>query len=183
MLSFKDFLCERYMTIHPDKYDSKDEYEKAKHDFIKDHWHHIEKSYEKVGGFAGAASPEELANDLHMIKGVKRDGKVVGFLGYRDKHGRKVSVAATDGSDAGKKAYRDISAEDNKMTDRHAWAEKSGKPAEIADKMNTPKVSSDHAERLTGKKILKKHEDGHSYDRVIGGEVHTKKIYGNPKLD
>ena len=176
MMTFKEYLIERYVTIHPDK---TPDYENVKHQFVKDNWHHIQKSYEKMGGFAAASTPEELAKDLHTIKAVKRNGKIVAGTGYKDSHGRKATVAFTDSSDEGRRGYREIAGEDHKM--KRAWAEKSGPAAKVADKLGVPKVSNQHAEKLTGKKIISKDPDGTSYERVIGDKVHKKTIYGHPK--
>ncbi len=181
MLSFKQYLEERVVTIHPHLYNSHDEYTKAKHDFVKSHWDELQKSYAPMGGYAAAASPEELADSLHTIKGVKRNGKVVAWTGYKDQYGRKATVSSTDGSDEGKKGYREISKEDDRM--KRAWAEKSGPAARIADKMGSNKVPNSEAEKLTGKEIISKDEDGHHYERMIGGHIHKKAIYGHPKID
>jgi hypothetical protein len=184
MITFKTFITERMITIHPDKFDKHDDYVAAKHDFVKSHWDELQKSYEPMGGYAGAASAEELADSIHTIKGVKRNGKVVAWSGYKKQFGRKAVVSSTDGSVEGKKGYREIAREDDLDRGQHkrnAWAEKSGPAAKVAEKMGANKVPNSEAERLTGKEIISKDDDGHHYTRLIGGHIHKKAMYGKPK--
>jgi hypothetical protein len=179
MINFKDFILEHYVTIHPDLYKNPEEYTKAKKEFIHGAWDMIQNSYKKIGGLASANTPEELADDLHTIKAVRKNGKIVAFNGYKDKHGRKSVVSASDGTDSGKSSWLDLQKEDNKQ--KRAWGEKSGAAARMADKIDTPKIPFELAKKLVGKSDMEQ-EDEHSYTRKIGDARHLKTTYGYPKI-
>lgn len=137
----------------------------------------VKKSYAYAGGYAGDL--EELVTDIYLWKLVRRNNKIVAFAGYKDKFGRKTIVCATDGSEEGKKGLIQIMLEDNKF--KRAWSEVSDKAENLVLKLGYKPIPNSAAATLTGKGILKIHDDGFHYDRVIGGEVHTKMIVGHPK--
>jgi hypothetical protein len=186
MLSFKQFLLEHIVNSFD---------EKSHHEFVKTHGDHVKsmisKSYEYAGGYGGhkTGSKEEhdaihadLTHPNHIIKATKRDGKITSVNIYKNHHGRKSIAAATDGSSQGKKDFIKTKVDDIGQKDRHAWGEVSDKAEAVAHKLGAKEIPHDQAEKLTGKTILKKHDDGVHYDRKIGNDVHTKKIVGNPKI-
>lgn len=59
-----------------------------------------------------------------MIKGVRREGKLVAVKLYKDMFGRKSIAAGTDGSQSGKKGFMDLVRDD--IRQERSWGEFSG---------------------------------------------------------
>jgi hypothetical protein len=186
MLTFKEYIAEHVVN----SFDAK-----SHAAFMKEHGDHVKsmisKAYAYAGGYGGnkTGSKEEhdaihsdLTHPNHILKATKRDGKITSINIYRNQHGRKSIGAATDGTTQGKKDFVKNKVEDIGQHHRNAWGEVSDKAEAIMHKLGAKEIPHDKAEELTGKKILKKHPDGVHYDRKIGGDVHTKKLVGNPKV-
>ena len=70
--------------------------------------------------------------------------------------------------------------EDINIKDREAWIEVSGKMEHIYKKRNGNPIPAEIAQRLlANKQFIKIHDDGYHYDRIIGGNVVTKIMFGN----
>jgi hypothetical protein len=177
MQSFSQFISERYITTtDPDL--------KRKH--ADDVHTMLRNSYKSVDGYGGLGSGskeehEAIHKDLHdphvIMKLHKKEGKALSVSLYKKQRGRKLIAAGTNGTDEGKASLHRIVKDDNK--DKRAWGEVSHSMEKVYDKHKMPTVSSDKAEELTGKKIIRKHGDDH-YDRLIGGHERTKVIKGHP---
>jgi hypothetical protein len=144
-------------------------------------WDLLQLSYEKVGGFKSAASPEELIQKSHLWKAVRRNGKITAVSIYKDHLGRKSIASGTDGSTQGKKDYGMLKTDDLKL--KRAWAEVSGPVEKIMIRGGAKPVSNKLAAFLTGKEIMELNPDGHHYTRRISGEAHEKIIFGFVHLD
>lgn len=149
-------------------------------------WNILQQSYAKLpGGFGTASSVEELIAKSGLWKIIVRNGKVSAVNVYKDQHGRKSIASGTDGSPQGKMDYKMIKNADVKLG--RAWAEVSGAPAAMLEKMGAKPIPSKFAEMLTGKKIMNYDPDGVHYTRLINGEPHEKVMYGivnlSPELE
>ena len=164
-------LLEHYINLHTPE-------EKSK--YVDDVWDMLQKAYEPVGGFKSAASKDELIDDSSVWKLVRRGGKIVTVMIYKDKYGRKSIACATDGSIRGKTDLVKAKGDDNRL--RRAWAEVSGAVERIMIRTKATPVSNKYAEKLTGKVILGYDVDGIHYTRMIAGEPHVKAIYGYPEF-
>lgn len=97
-------LLERYINLF-----GKDEIKP----YINDIWNIMQKSYEPIGGFLTANSPEELLEKVWMAKLVRKEGKIVAAMLYKDKYGRKSIAAGSDGSEIGRQAVKQMMKEDS----------------------------------------------------------------------
>ena len=123
----------------------------------------------------------DIHNPEHIIKMHRRGDKITHVSLYKKtKYGRKLFATASDGSLQGKKDYVQNSKEDNRMKDRHSYAEVSGKPEAIARKMGTPVVPNHKAKEILGKEV-ELHPDGEYYTRSLGGTPHKKVMIGHTK--
>lgn len=139
-------------------------------------WDLLQKSYEKIGGFKSAASPEELIHDSGLWKVITRGGVPTAVNIYKDKFGRKSIAIGTDLSIQGKRDYAMIKDEDIRF--KRAWAEVSGAVEKYMIRVGAKPLPSRFAPFLTGKKILEVNPDGVHYTRLISGHPHEKVIYG-----
>jgi hypothetical protein len=181
MLTFSSFLNERVLSIgfNPDHEKFREKHRQEIHDMIR-------KSYESEKGYGGhAAGSDEESKAIHQdisdsnIKAIKRDGKITAVNLYKDKHGRKSIASATNGTDQGRKDWKQIKTDDH--TQKRAWGEVSHKVLHIQTKMGIPKIPSTRAKELLGKDVTPTPGDEHEYSRKIGKEVHKKVMMGHPK--
>ena len=143
-------------------------------------WEILQKSYEKIGGFKSYEDKEDMIKDSSLWKIVKKDGKIVFVSVYKDKFGRKAVALGTDGSDTGKKYFKEV--KDADMNLKRSWAEVSGSVEHyLSKKHSDSKVSNKFAKELTGKEIISKNDDKFHYTRKIANHEHEKVIYGYPK--
>jgi hypothetical protein len=181
MISYFQYLQEKVINIG---FDSKEHAQKR-----ETHRHEIHallrRSYAEIGGYLGLGSgtPDEdiaIHKDIShsMIKGIRRNGKLVTVKLYKDAHGRKSIAAGTDGSDAGKQGFRDVLQADAKR--ERSWGEFSGAVAHISRKIGTPEIPVETMPKLLGKKITP--TTGNSYTREIGGKTIEKTGFGFPKI-
>lgn len=167
-----EFLIERVVNLHD--IESKQKYADAV-------WDILQKSYEKIGGFKSAHTPEDLVNDSGLWKVVTRDGQISAVNIYKDKFGRKSIASGTNGTEQGKRDFLMVKNEDVKLG--RAWAEVSGAPEKILARQGAKAIPNKFAQILTGKEILELNPDGVHYTRLIGGEPHEKIIYGVINID
>lgn len=139
-------------------------------------WKMLQKSYEKIGGFGSATSPEELVYDSGLWKLIIRNGSISAGKIYKDAYGRKGIGTLTNGSDQGKKDFKMITKDD--MEYHRAWGEISGAVEHLMKKYGGFPIPSKYAHVLTHKEILDYNEDGYHYARLIAGIPHEKVIYG-----
>jgi hypothetical protein len=144
-------------------------------------WDMLQASYASLpGGFATAATIDELIQKSLLWKMVKRDGKIVAVQIYKDQYGRKGIAGGSDGSSIGKTEVSKIIADDIKLN--RSWAEVSGSPERIMTKLGAQPIPNTLAAMLTGKEILELNPDGYHYTRLIAGEPHEKIMFGTVNL-
>lgn len=148
----------------------------------------IERSYAKIGG------PSQLNGDYsallspkYMWKLCTREGKVTACVIYKAAGGgRKISLAASDGTERGKADLYSILREDAKQLDRRAWGEFSGAIEHIATDpkygIEFPIIGQRQAKEVLkylGKDVDSLDPDGMHYVRRIHGSEHRKAMMGN----
>lgn len=144
-------------------------------------WDILQASYAGLeGGFATAATVDELIEKSWLWKMVKRDGKIVAAQIYKDQYGRKGIAGGTDGSSIGKSEFSKIVADDLKLN--RSWAEVSGKPEYIMTKLGAQPIPNTLAAMLTKKEILSLNPDGFHYTRLISGKPREKIMFGTVNL-
>ena len=81
-----------------------------KEKYVDEVWEILKKSYSKIGGIKGRGfgSKQEMIEQIPFWKLVRKDGKIVAVVMYKDKKGRKMVAIGTDGSEEGQKATQDI---------------------------------------------------------------------------
>jgi hypothetical protein len=182
MLSFLQFqtLSERVISIglNPEHERHRETHRQEMHDMIR-------KSYSYAGGYAGLGSGskeeskaihDDISNPHHLIKAIKRDGKLTAVNIYKHQHGRKSITSATDGTEQGKKDWKTIKQEDK---GRHGWAETSLKATDALKKLGYPEIPVHNMKKILNKKLTA--TTGNSYKRDIGGHEHEKIGLGYPK--
>ena len=171
-MRFKEFLSESYVNAFSPE---------QKQKYAQQVWDILQASYASLpGGFATAATVEELIEKSQLWKMVKRDGKIVAVQIYKDQYGRKGIAGGTDGSSIGKKELSKIIADDIKLN--RSWAEASGSPERIMNRLGAQPIPNSLAAMLTGKEIISFNPDGFHYTRLIAGKPYEKIIFGTVNL-
>jgi len=161
-------------------------------------WDMLQHSYAKIGGIHGSgfSSKEDMIAKIPMWKIGKTGGRVNSVVLYKDKEGRKSVAAGTDGTVEGKKRMAEIMTHDM----HRSYGEKSG-PALAFMKKHTPPgfvqqyaIPYEHVKKISkalGDEVRRPPEDDpeilkhpelkdHFYQRQIGGQWHTKAMFGAP---
>lgn len=144
-------------------------------------WRLVQAAYKNVGGgYYGANTADELINDIHFLKLVIRQGAISSLFGYSLKRvGRKGIVCATNGTPQGKADLYKIVDEDTSRKERMTWVEVSDKPEKIYEIRGANPIPAELVRMLLpDKNIIKIHDNGFHYDRMICGRVVTKICYG-----
>lgn len=180
-------ICEHFMTLFNKDKDQRNKYAKQVYDMVV-------KAYEYLKGLAGCKSFEDFqkqyVNDERdknlMWKLVRRGDTITACKIYvLNSLGRKSVVMASLDTEQGKNDLNKILSEDYNMTDRHAWAEVSGKALGKALNMGAIPLPNHMLSSLLPKK-LKNGEielienENYFYKRLIKGEWHTKMLIGQP---
>lgn len=171
-MRFKEFLIETYINVmNPED----------KQKYASQVWDILQNSYASLpGGFATAATVDELIEKSWMWKLVKKDDKIVAVQIYKDQYGRKGIAGGTDGSSTGKAELNKIVISDIKLN--RSWAEVSGAPERIMTKFGASPIPNILAAKLTGKEILSLNDDGFHYTRLIAGKPYEKIIFGTVNI-
>lgn len=192
LITFSDFLekislQERYLNFLPNDRKQKEQYADEVFDLLT-------KAYAYIGGIHGSGfkNPKDMVDNIPMWKLSRKDGKIVAGVMYKDKDGRKLVAAFTDGSETGKVALSDIYKTD---FDR-AYKETSSKALSFAKKLLGKEallkfaISRDKVkELLKDDEIFDVEDDDEEvlrhpelkkffYARKIGGQLHTKIMLG-----
>ena len=165
------FLTERIVNLHTAA-------EKAK--YVDEVWDILQKSYERLGGFKTASSPEELIKKSGMWKLTVRDGNVTAVVIGRNQFGRKLIATGTDQTIDGKKDFLMMKRDDVRL--KRFWAEASGAVEHFCEKFGAVPIPSKYAEVITKHPIVSYDEDGYHYIRLIDGNPHRKIMFGTVKL-
>lgn len=178
MLSFKQFLSERFVTVgFSGNEPEREQHRQQIHDMLRT-------AYKEIGGYGGHESgSDDESNAIHnditnsVIKATKRNGNLTAVGLYKKLHGRKSIAVATDGTPQGKQDFLKMKSEDNAR--KRAWGEVSGKVEHISKKLGFPVIPAAKASQLIGKSV-DVDDDGEHYFRKIGKTLHRKVIVGHP---
>ena len=111
MIGFGEFLTERFVTLKDAS---------SKRSVAEEIWKLLELTYTEIGGLMGA-NKDDLIETKGMWKLVRKNGKIVAGVVYKDMHGsRKIRLVLHDGTPEGKTAVKKIIEEDIRF-DR-SWA-------------------------------------------------------------
>jgi hypothetical protein len=147
--------------------------------YLNDIWNIMQKTYEPVGGFKTASSPEELLNKVDFAKLVRKNNKIIAAVLYKDKLGRKSIALGSDGSEEGVKWVKQIAKED--VNFQRSWGEFSGKAESLMLRYGGVPILNDLVGEILGKEIISKDPDGFHYTRMIQGTPTRKIMIGNMK--
>lgn len=165
----------------------------AKEHYADEVYSMLQKAYSKIGGLAGNgfSSVDDMIHNIDMWKLVKKDGKIIACVMYRNKAGRKGVAGATDGSADGKRAFAQLQNDD--FSSGRSYIELSG-PFLAFNNSRIPSfekyvIPFEKVSKLLGKTIEKPSPDDEEvlkypnfkdafYRRMIGGEWHTKLLVG-----
>ena len=165
----KELLIERILNLHD---------RKSQMSVADEVWDILQLSYAKMpGGFATAATIDDLLDKSSLWKVVTRGGHPTAVIIYKDQYGRKTIASGTDGTPQGKKDFHMIRLDDHHF--KRSWAEVSGAIEHIMKKTGAKPILAKFAHVLTHKEILEYNDDGFHYTREIGGDLHEKIIYGS----
>jgi len=190
MESFKQFLQtplnERILNLFNKDTEKREEY-------AEEVFNLLQLSYKSQGGIKGSGfkSPEDMIKKIPFWKIVRKDGKIVAGVMYKDKGGRKSVASFTDGTSIGKDALIDIKKDDF----NRAFVEMSGRALGFSKKIlgldhilkyaKTPEEAS----KILGTELQPVPDDDENikfspelkdyfYQREIGGKLHTKIMIG-----
>jgi hypothetical protein len=142
----------------------------------------IKTAYAPIGGHSNVKDKEDLPSEGDFFDVIDVDGDDEIDAATIAKHkpaGKKFVALGHDGSSVGKSAA--VNHQVDKLKSGGYYVEVSGKMRDIFIGKGLAPVTDEKAVRkaLPGKDITW-HEDG-SYDRKIGGTMHTKMMFGKPK--
>lgn len=180
-MRYQEILNERVVNLHtPDE----------KMRYAKPVWDMLSHSYQKMGGFKSANSPEELANEPGYWKLVRRGDRITALAIYKQvpktRNFKLIASAAETELDPTTGQYRTTTqglrdygmVKSSDIAMKRSWAEVSGPAERIMIKSGAKPISNRYAEFLTGKNILALDPDGFHYTRLIQGEPKQKMIIG-----
>jgi hypothetical protein len=150
-------------------------------DVQQDVYEIIRASYADIGGHPDFKAVGDVPKDNDktlVIDTDDPDDVDATILSKTTSHGNKITTFGTDGGKGAKAAMIRKLVE---LLDKPGnYCECSGRPLEILLNHGVRKVTDrDVIQRLLTGKTLKFNPDG-TYDRDIGGEIHTKTMIGNP---
>lgn len=179
MLKFADYNLEiQSLNEHVINTSSNDEKEKYKDQV----WDILELSYRYIGGIKGSGfeSADDMVRKIPYWKLVKKDGKIVAVMLYKDKNGRKMVACGSDGSSIGKAACKKMIIDDIKHA--RAYGEISDALVKYVKKTLTSAeidkyfIAADKVGDILNKDV--KTTGKYTYIREISGEQHEKMMYG-----
>lgn len=192
MKRFKEFISDLNETYH--NLFTLDE----KRPWAQQVWDIVNLSYERIGGIHGSGfkSVDDMIRNIPMWKLDIVGGVVKAAKLYKDKDGRKSVAVASDGTSEGKEKAVKMIVDD--IRTRRTFVEISGAPVAVLKK-NLPHYVS---YAVTVEDVMKKLSDEirpvsdndpevikfpelkeFYYSRKIGGEWHTKVMFGNINSD
>jgi hypothetical protein len=180
VIKLKDLLFERPIDIPTNKWIPIMRSELP--DFKAKIFDLINTAYSSIGGHANVKDANDLPDEGDFFDVIDVDGDDDIDAATIAKHkpsGKKFVALGHDGSSAGKSAA--VNRQVDKLKSGGYFIEVSGKMKDILMGKGLQPVTDEKAVRnaLPGKNI-KWNGDG-TYDRKIGGSIHTKMMFGKPK--
>lgn len=172
MSIIRDLLLERYVNVFSTE---------EKQSFADDVWEILVTSYAKIGGIKGSGfeSKSSMISKIPFWKLVRKDGKIVAVMLYKDKNGRKLVALGSNGTSEGKEAIKKMFMEELKT--QRAYGEISGPALKFVMKFFESELKNVLIPAKTVSKILGKDVEitgEFTYTRQIGGSKEEKIMYG-----
>jgi len=189
MKTFQNFILEKIINVFSSE---------EKQPFLEEVWTLIQKSYAPIGGTKGFGfdSKESFIKLIPFWKLLRKNGKVVAAVVYRDRGGRKLVAVASDGSPEGRQGIIQIFKEE--LSTKRSFFEISGPLLKFLFNNLGEFFLKDNAisfnevsEILRSDTIFEVEKDSPElkmfpslskffYQREIGGHLHTKILLGRP---
>jgi len=163
-MRFAQILNERFVNIFTPE---------DKQKYMDELWNLLELTYAEIGGLMGA-SKSDLISAPGVWKLVRKDGKIVSGILYRDMAGRKIRLVLHNNTEQGKEWVKNIIKDD--IAFGRSWGEVSGALEGVMMKLGAKPVSNIRAEEILGKPVTELHQDGYHYTRSVGGGVEKEQI-------
>ena len=187
-MSFREFLSESYLNYFT--------HDKEKREMVVDEvWEILQDSYRPIGGIHGSGfkSKQDMVENIPFWKLVRKNGKIVTVVCYKDTNGRKLVAAGTNGSTEGRDGLARIIMDDLKR--ERAYMELSDKLLRFitrvmgVENLKRFLLSPKDYSKISGNEIFPVEPDdpeirsnpelkGFFYKREIGGDLHTKVAMG-----
>ena len=163
-MKFSQMLNERFVNVFtPDD----------KKAYMDELWELLEITYAEIGGLMGA-SKSDLISAPGLWKLVRKNGRIVSGILYRDMAGRKIRLVLHNNTEEGKSWVKNIIKDDIALG--RSWGEVSGALEAVMMKLGAKPVSNMKAEEILGKPITTLHQDGYHYTRSLGGGTEKEQI-------
>lgn len=176
MSIIRNLLLERYVNVFSTE---------EKQSFVDDVWEILVTSYAKIGGIKGSGfeSKDSMISKIPFWKLVRKDGKIVACMLYKDKNGRKLVALGSDGTPEGKEALKKMFQEELKT--QRAYGEISGPALKFVMKffeneLKNVLVPAEKVKEILGKEI--QITGPFTYIRKIGKSDEEKIMYGKPDI-
>jgi len=163
-MKFAQMLNERFVNVFtPDE----------KEAYMDELWALLEVTYAEIGGLMGA-SKSDLISAPGLWKLVRKNGRIVSGILYRDMAGRKIRLVLHNNTEEGKDWVKKIIKDD--IAFGRSWGEVSGALEAVMMKLGARPVSNLKVEEILGKPVTTLHQDGYHYTRSLGGGVEKEQI-------
>ena len=180
MIKLKDLLFEREIDIPTNKWIPIMRSELP--DFKATIFDLIKTAYAPIGGHSNVKDKDDLPGEGDFFDVIDVDGDDEIDAATVAKHkpaGKKIVALGHDGSSAGKSAA--VNHQVDKLKGSGYFVEVSGKMKDILMAKGLQPVMDEKAVRKAlPNKDIKWNGDG-TYDRKIGGSIHTKMMFGKPR--
>jgi len=163
-MKFAQILNERFVNVFTPE---------DKASYMEELWSLLEITYAEIGGLMGA-SKSDLISAPGIWKLVRKNGKIVSGILYRDMSGRKIRLVLHNNTEEGKDWVKKIVKDDIALG--RSWGEVSGALEAVMIKLGAQPVSNLKVEEILGKPVSSLHQDGYHYTRDIGGDPEKQKI-------
>lgn len=153
-------------------------------------WQLLNTAYAPIGGLRGNGfnNVDDMIDNLAMWKLYRRGNTIKAAMMYKDKHGRKRVAIATDGSKDAKQTLARMILDEYRNGGR-SYAEISGKSLQFhrhilgdqqLDDITVPSSDAQQVLQLSDDQF--KIIDAHTYQRLISGQWHEKRMVGSPNI-
>lgn len=163
-MRFQQILNERFVNVFAPE---------DKQAYMDELWELLELTYAEIGGLMGA-SKGDLISAPGIWKLVRKDGKIIAGILYRDMAGRKIRLVLHNNTPQGKDWVKKIIKDDVALG--RSWGEVSGPLEKVMTKLGARPVSNINAEEILGQPVKELLPDGFHYIRDVGGGVHKEQV-------
>ena len=144
-----------------------------KEKYIDQLWHLLELTYAELGGLMGA-SKGDLISAPGIWKLVRKNGKIIAGILYRDMAGRKIRLVLHNNSEEGKEWVKKIIHDDIALG--RSWGEVSGPLEKVMIKLGAKPIPNQYAEKILKQPVTELNPDGYHYTREVTPGVEKEQI-------